>query len=327
MKTLKLLSTVLFLIAFNTGLNGQTLVGYYPFNGDNFTCFDMSGSLNHGAIAGAQPAPDSLGNPIGAYHFNGISDFIQFAYSPIIADDSFSISAWIKLDSINVANPIISLGYTGINTSNELSFGVYDNNKLVVENIGATGIQSVSANIVPNKWLHVAVVHAGSSWNLNEYDFYINGIQFIFNNISGTPNGPFPLNSSMAIGTGLGGAAFPGYFFHGSMDEVRIYNGALQPIDVFTLYFNGIPTGVESHDGIDNIKVHITSDNVLYVYNPADNLNGNIVSVYDITGRKVLQSNLTEQTQEFNLSGFNSGLYMVEVSGKGFKAVEKVYVR
>ena len=127
MKTLKLLSTVLFLIAFNAGLNGQTLVGYYPFSGDNFTCFDMSGNLNHGAIAGAQPAPDSLGNPIGAYHFNGVSDFIQFGFSPITADDSFSISAWIKVDTINVSNPIISLGYTGNNTSQELTFGVYDN--------------------------------------------------------------------------------------------------------------------------------------------------------------------------------------------------------
>lgn len=325
MKTLKLLSTVLFLIAFNAGLNGQTLVGYYPFDGSPFQCVDYAGT-NNGAMAGVQIAPDSLGNPIGAYHFDG-DDFIAFANSPITADDSFSISAWIKLDSINIANPIVSLGYTGINTGNELSFGVYDNNRLVVENIGATGINSNLGSLIANKWYHIAVVHSGNSWAASEYDFYINGIQHVINTLNGNQNGPFPLNNGMAIGTGLGGATFPGYFFHGSIDDVRIYDGALQPIDVFTLYFNGVPTGVESHDGTGNIKVHITSDNVLYVYNPADNLNGNIVSVYDITGRKVLQSNLTEQTQEFNLSGFNSGLYMVEVSGKGFQTVEKVYVR
>jgi hypothetical protein len=52
---------------------GDGLVAYYPFNGN---ANDESGNGNHGIVYGATIVEDVNGKPMGAYHFDGLSNYI-----------------------------------------------------------------------------------------------------------------------------------------------------------------------------------------------------------------------------------------------------------
>jgi hypothetical protein len=82
------------------------LVGYWPFNGN---ANDISGNANNGIVTGATLTNDRFGNPSSAYTFNGTSNFITSTFAPFTTPP-FTISAWVKIDSLLSLSPIVSIG-------------------------------------------------------------------------------------------------------------------------------------------------------------------------------------------------------------------------
>ncbi len=71
----------------------EDLVGFYPFNGN---ADDLSGNGNHGDVYGAKLTSDSKGNEKSAYLFNGKDSYIELPNQ--VKGSSFTLSAYVKVN-------------------------------------------------------------------------------------------------------------------------------------------------------------------------------------------------------------------------------------
>jgi hypothetical protein len=71
----------------------EDLVGFYPFNGN---AKDFSGNGNHGDVYGAKLTSDSKGHEKSAYLFNGKDSYIELPNQ--VKGSSFTFSAYVKVN-------------------------------------------------------------------------------------------------------------------------------------------------------------------------------------------------------------------------------------
>ncbi|MDQ6845567.1 MAG: LamG domain-containing protein [Bacteroidota bacterium] len=232
------------LIVLSITAKAQTLVAYYPFNGN---ANDASGNNNNGTVNGAILAPDRFGNPNSAYSFNGTSDFIQIANSTSLQlGSSYTISAWVNHNGFYngnyQANYYVSKGNDDNTTPGavDLASGETDNNinpdptgykRFYFNNTLGSGsyaqVLSDSPAIKLHQWYYIVATASG-----NTLKFYING-KLMATNISATTvngNNPDDLFLGRQNKTGFE------YWFNGIMDEVKIYQDTLSSSQVFDNY-------------------------------------------------------------------------------------------
>lgn len=202
----------------------ERLIAYYPFNGN---ANDESGNGNNGTVYDATLITDKCGNPNSAYYFDGNDDIIIVDHNSMLNPPNITISVWVSIAQYTIWGRIVdkyiyteNTGYNIIIDPGDASFrfefwGV-DNNKYP-EN---------SQPIPINTWTHVVSTFDGHTQKI-----YINGAlenSIIINTaIKHT-------NRYLSIGNGDDGN---GYLpFNGTIDEVRIYNYALNDQDIQTLY-------------------------------------------------------------------------------------------
>ena len=80
------------------------LVAYYPFDGN---ANDESGNVYHGTVNGASLTTDRNENPNSAYRFDGVNDYIETSYSPIVHQGDSSLNLWIKANTLQSNYPYI----------------------------------------------------------------------------------------------------------------------------------------------------------------------------------------------------------------------------
>ncbi|WP_191861099.1 immunoglobulin-like domain-containing protein, partial [Hanstruepera ponticola] len=146
--------------------------------------------------------------------FDGNNDYIAFDDNFDLSGN-FSISAWVKPEAIGGDKTIISK-----RNPNSPSTG-YD---LKLNNVGRlifsynnSNINSGSRHLNTDRWYHVAVVRQGSNYKL-----YIDGIEIS----STTGSAPTGNNSDCLLGA-VERSTGKTSFYNGWMDEVRIWNVAL----------------------------------------------------------------------------------------------------
>ena len=313
-----------------------TLLAYYPLNGN----VNDSIGINDGVLHGCAWTTDSAGNPNSALHFNGISDWVQFFSAPITNNQSFTISAWVKLDNSKDNNPIVDFGYNGNFNSKEISFGTYEFNNITAQSVLYTGNyytnnsnlrrveqspayqSSVGKHIVTSNWYHVVLVYdnTNSPWNNpgnfgsleDSYKFYINGIQLskpstpsTWNNNPFSSNSTFPLTNTMTMGISKGEGNTQ--YFSGSIDEVKIYLGALDSLSVMSLFSNYF-TGIQ----------YIESKKTVFYPNPSfgtvylDNIKINSeVLIYNIKGEKIYY--FISKSENLKISNLDAGIYIIKI--------------
>lgn len=212
------------------------LISYYPFNGNSN---DESGNLNHGVNHGATLVADRFGAINKAYSFNGLSDTIIItSQRNVLGNSSRSIAAWIRLpESPNPFNTIYKGGDNG--DGNDFSF--------IIKNVYAGIIQlyirrynddiwSEDISYTPNQWMHVAVSYDGT--NGARMKFYVNGV------LLGTVNGGSQTFNTIATNPVIGNHISQGGFYHffkGEIDDLMIYNRALEQTEIQQLASNSGP--------------------------------------------------------------------------------------
>ncbi len=95
------------------------------------------------------------------------------------------------------------------------------------------------------------------------------------------------------------------------------------------LHLKSIVTGVNAikDDRSTNIKIYpnpMTDNSTMQIYAPS--AGDAVITVLDITGKPVaqIQSYLENSRQDFNLSGLETGFYIINVKGKNFQLSEKL---
>jgi len=228
---LNLFFVFLFLTTYSLGqILSDSLVAYYPFNGN---ANDESGNGNHGVLVNAQSTTDRFENPNSAFYFTGASSYVDIASSEISnLTFPFTITAWINIDSILAGTIFSTNTYTGNYSGIELF--IQNDGTLVLrfaDNTGNTGSNrtkyNTSANfITANNWIFVSAICEDE----NTCTLYAN------ENIEM----PARVGTRSLVSNGSNGKIhYPGKYgayFNGKIDDVRIFNSALNQQKLDSLY-------------------------------------------------------------------------------------------
>jgi len=197
-------------------------------NGD-----DTIGS-NHGIPANA--ASYRTGKVGAAFELNGTTDFIQIPDTPSLRLSSVTIEAWFMANSLDGIEVIIAKPVgTGSGDSwsiyqsiGQLRAGIGDGNTFV--SLGAPGLQQVG------RWYHVSYVFDNAT---HQHSLYLDGIRVATSSVA-TLIGPIGYDSQPVLIGRDTEAAVPKYFFNGAIDEMSIYNRALDDTEITAIYNGGV---------------------------------------------------------------------------------------
>lgn len=212
-------------IRFSTA-ESDGLVAHFPFNGN---ADDESGNGHNGTVNGATLTTDRFGNADSAYMFNGTDDYIAVPDSTDLrlSQTDFTISTWFYEESRTT--PAVKSLITK-------RLGQYEKGWLYAVVDGASYYQvsggydprAVSPNPVSvNAWNHSVVTYDLATTTIR---LYINGI---LDSVHANIPSPNATAASMMIGRD---SELGRYWFHGVIDDIRMYNRMLSTDEVFALY-------------------------------------------------------------------------------------------
>jgi hypothetical protein len=192
------------------------LVGEYSFNqGSGTTLTDTSGNHNNGTITNGTWAPGQFGG--NALSFNGQNTWVTIPNSSSLnLTSAMTLEAWVKPTTFTGASSIIMKEQPG-----GLVYALYAASDgpappTTVVDVGGVDTQVSSAAGLPSgTWSYLSATYDGTVLKL-----YVNG----------TLVSSLGLTGALATSSGvlrIGGDSIWGEFFNGLIDDVRVYNRAL----------------------------------------------------------------------------------------------------
>ena len=229
------------------------LVAHYPFNND---AADKSGNNNNGTVTGGvNAAEDRFGNPCGALRFNGTDGFIAVPNSSGLKSPSASISiiTWFRIEKnktgsgdINFA--LLSKSAQGAKAQYRFTLSrAFGDSRSNISLSSDLAIQDDNYNahaIEFDQWYFLAIVYEESWVNI-----FLND-KLIAQSIVKKPFTPNDFN--LEIGRDITGAP---KFFSGCLDDLRIYNRGLSPMEVTSLFNYQSAKGT-----MENLSVNFPAD-------------------------------------------------------------------
>ncbi|MBL7104018.1 MAG: C39 family peptidase [Bacteroidales bacterium] len=200
-------------------ISSEGLVAYYPFNGD---AIDATGNGNDGQPFGGVNfnVVDRFGDPNSASYYDGIDDYVWLGENTALNPPNFSICSWFSSTNSNGNRKIYRWRHYGITVELQDGFvhveycGTTTFNSLYSDNLYSDGI-----------WHFVAFTYDGSYYRLfidsQEEDF-------------GFSDDPV-LYSYGGASIGRDGD-WSGDYFEGFIDDVRIYDRALNVTEINQLF-------------------------------------------------------------------------------------------
>ena len=235
------------------------LVAYYPFNGN---ANDESGNENHGLTSGgAELTEDRFGNPNSAYSFGGIdkpSHIRVPSSNSLNFESNATYSFFVKMNSergmdgygrtVASGNHCLFAkdhdrsGYCGWIYSNENGAGLWTG----IIHISWGGINNSLKRLNDGRWIHVAFVYEE-----NISKIYIDGQILSRTEYSGNIN--VGNNRDLYFGK------FSDYWypFDGVLDDIRIYNRALNLQEIQTLYGEETSTIISPKIGLLSLIANV----------------------------------------------------------------------
>jgi hypothetical protein len=201
--------------ALSNGLVGYWKMDESSWNGTANEVVDSSGNSVHGT------AVNSASTTTAKYHrggsFDGVSKYVNFtAISPTVS--SFTAAAWIYITGDGNG------GINSVMSADKFRFFINNSGNYMRSQIGSSGSydQTSSVAVSRNTWHHIVLTFDGTTRR-----YYLDGVMS---------------ESNATYGTGAGWASHLGtiqsnaYYLNGTLDEARIYNRALSPVEVTKLY-------------------------------------------------------------------------------------------
>jgi len=220
------------------------LIGYWPLAGNNN---DLSGNEHTTTLHNVTKTYDHLGNPTGAYLFNGTSSKITVddAADLRLYNTDYTISAWVRADDYNTAlnssilskrggsSPSIGgymMGFSG--TSNVGGIPQVDGGTPRYYNGGVKITHNAEASVFDiGVWHNYLITYSLSTQTIQEY--FDGTLQYTYTGVTMPTNSSYPLNFGFDQATG---GAISGAYFKGAMSDIRIYNRVLSSDEILQIY-------------------------------------------------------------------------------------------
>jgi len=243
-KSLLFIATSLLTVIVSAQIPTNGLVAYYPFNGN---ATDNSGNNYNGTVNGATLTANRFGVANTAYYLNGQSDYISTQYQGILGSQSRSLCVWAKLSGINDQNPLVMYGST---TSGDGGTDRYMcqvmNNPAKGASIDNDGSRIIMQSTVDTAWhFYVWTYDENDGASISSVKMYVDGVLLtnkVENYIPSQSAGQINTKADANVTFGK----FLNTYFHGKIDDIRIYNIAVTLGDVSALY-NESPSCLVAH--------------------------------------------------------------------------------
>lgn len=304
------------------------LIAYYPFNGN---ATDESFNNNDGSVIGASLASDRWGQLNKAFHFNGLSDYVNIADKDTLdmSTNNFSISFWLNTTQHSASSSIFQTSgvvlYKGA-WWNEMGYCLYVRG---VE-YGSIG-GHICAELAGGQFGYGTVIEQPDSQIIPINDGYWHNIVFLVDRNDQAKiyvDGNLYISKSIVLETGsfsntlpltLGGMESNDRRFNGFLDEVRIYTRLLTLDEIQAL---NLSTGLNKNNA-DRIQVfpNPVQDNINI--QGIDNISN--ILIYSIDGALVKQGFLNKEL--FSVSDIANGTYLLKIIDKVGMKYSRVFVK
>ena len=221
------------------------LVAYYPFDGN---AYDASRNGHNGIVHGAELTDDRHGESQKAYYFDGNLSYIDLGNSLELKRymSDYSLSGWIKINSypptynsiiISNKNPdtdpksgsFIGIGGLLSSLSKRIEFV---QNTILTDDEFTFDFMSSNTQVELDTWYFFCVTYEYNGNLSNRIRIYVNGL-LESQKLMGEILDPGDVNTYLGCEPEL----YPvDYSFHGSMDEIKIFDYALSEEEVMRLY-------------------------------------------------------------------------------------------
>lgn len=246
-------------------IHAQNIVAEYDFNG---SAKDKTSFANHAAVHGANLTQDRFGIANRAFLFDGVSSSVTAPNAAQLNTPTTTVSFWVRVDELPDQGEAFLLSFGGWQERWKISLPSHGKPVWTTNHTnGISDMDSGDANFLQvDRWTHVVAVHDGTK----DY-IYIDGALAAEKDVAGDLN-----NSTYPLGIGYNPIDNANYF-NGAIDDVRIYDGALDAAAVAALFAEqstepSIPDGIVASylfdgdlrdaSGYDN---HATGTDVTYV--------------------------------------------------------------
>lgn len=295
------------------------LVLYLPFKGNTL---DASPKGNHATNYGATLTADQWGNPNSAYRFDGTSSYMRIANAASLqCDTQITLCARVSVkgfyDGLCYGNSIIDKGYPD-NISGNYNLRFLASNNIsescsfkdttqhnyygsFYNQIPTRLIRYNAPYIKPSEWDCLVYTYDGTTARM-----YVNGVL----RHSYACSYDIGINTQDLLLGRHGNPSYP-YWFNGIMDEVRIYNRALNTLEIDSVCSKSNPQ-LAIHEVQVTAILPILSNpvsNELLLGLDHSNMGGTL-RIIDMSGRKIMQmENL--RTNTIAVERLATGIYLV----------------
>ena len=233
--------------AATNALNASGLAGQWSFDGKQTvwtsstaaTTLDTSGNNNTGTLTSMSQSTSPIIGKIGqGLYFDGSNDYVNVpdAASLRVGSPNFTFAAWIKPSSVSGCGADLVPNCIVFNKENSYEWAISNTSKInwAIRNT-SPGWAWVNSGLtaLSGEWTHIVITYNGSN-----VITYKNGGAST-NSQAGSGNVD---NTTYQNALRIGARSAPGAatsFFPGSIDDVRIYNRALNANEVASLYNQG----------------------------------------------------------------------------------------
>jgi len=235
------------LLSWHIPING--LVAWYPFNGN---ANDESGNGFNGIVNGATLTTDRLGYSNSAYSFDGINDDINLGINTAINNilNDFTVSYWIYKTTLNNGTVIASYSSQG-GSSWRMNSALLGDSIITGFLVLVTGIYGGQwqSNLCPkntiqlNTWMNITIIRNGTLFKT-----YVNSKLVSSSTVSSSSiHNPISPPATTKIGVKFPNIPNDSEWFQGKIDDVCIYDRALNEQEIKTLYIANSLTDIDGN--------------------------------------------------------------------------------
>jgi hypothetical protein len=171
--------------------------------------------------------------PGNALNFDGSNDYVSVGAKTMEVSENFTVMAWVRPTDATKSMHIFSTRESGNQSFDmQLTGGNKIHGDIGSGTTWITNTADANYNYAVNQWLHVAYTVTNGG-----YKIYANGIEVGSGTFTGTP---LLLTSSHYIT--IGKNASENTYFKGSIDEVKVYNAELTPLQIQTDMIDVVPS-------------------------------------------------------------------------------------
>jgi hypothetical protein len=286
-----------------------------PFNGN---ANDISGNGNNGIVNGATLTTDRFGNPNSAYAFGTNKNITLSSFTVVAPTNELTISMWAK---------------TYANTSNCLFQLIPDNYSdrcvgcAAYSNAGTTMMIFDYGNLSGGRTTYTNIPIDLVNWHHYVYVLSQSGnLKQMYKDGALLSNKTYSLsctnkNLQFAIGAGLDQTSGP-LWFNGYIDDVCMYNRALNSSEVSALYSGTgacFGVGIEELANIEKGIVYPTSSETgIYNFSISGMNSESKIEVYTTDGKLIRTfTDLAKLNSTVDISNAGSGIYIVKLINNG----------